>query len=221
MTYLVRVWDAPTRLFHWALVVCVMGLVTTAQIGGTAMEWHFRLGYSVLALLLFRLIWGFSGGHWSRFKSFLYSPRQVLMYLQGRSKSEHSVGHNPMGALSIFALLGLLALQVGSGLMSDDEIAAAGPLVKWVSSAWVGNATFYHKEIGKLVLLALVSLHVLAIVFYFVRKHENLVRPMIRGDKLLDFQAESAIDTWASRRKALLFAIFCIASVAGLLGLIG
>jgi cytochrome b len=220
MKYLVRVWDAPTRLFHWTLVLCVMGLVVTAQLGGAAMDWHFRLGYSVLALLMFRLAWGFTGGHWSRFKSFLYSPRQVLMYLQGCGAADHSVGHNPMGALSIFALLGFLALQVGSGLMSDDEIAAAGPLVKWVSSVWVGNATFYHKEIGKLVLLALVALHVTAIVFYFVKKHDNLVRPMIKGDKLLDFQAQSAVDTGASRRKALVLAIVCVAAVAGLISVI-
>jgi cytochrome b len=221
MKYMVRVWDAPTRFFHWVLVVCVVGLVTTAQIGGTAMEWHFRLGYSVLALLLFRLVWGFAGGRWSRFQSFLYSPRQVLMYLHGRGQADHSVGHNPIGALSIFAMLGFLALQVGSGLMSDDEIAAVGPLVKWVSSVWVSNATFYHKEIGKLALLALVALHVAAIVFYFVKKHENLVRPMVKGDKLLEFQAESAIDTRASRSKALVIAIICIASVAGMLGWIG
>jgi cytochrome b len=126
-----------------------------------------------------------------------------------------------MGALSIFALLGILALQVGSGLMSDDEIAAAGPLVKWVSSVWVGNATFYHKEIGKLLLLALIALHVSAIGFYFFKKHENLIQAMVKGDKRLDFQAESTVDTGASRRKALVIAIFCIAAVASLISWIG
>jgi len=221
MTYLVRVWDAPTRLFHWALVLCVVGLVVTSQIGGAAMEWHFRLGYSVLALLLFRCVWGVVGGHWSRFKSFIYSPSQVLSYLQGRSDPAHQVGHNPLGALSIFALLGFLTLQVGTGLFSDDEIAAAGPLARFVSSTWVGNATFYHRNIGKLALLALVAMHLLAIGFYFFKKHDNLVRPMIIGDKQLDFCAESAIDDRTSRFKATLIALICAALIASLVIWVG
>lgn len=221
MAVIVRVWDAPTRVFHWALVVCVAGLLLTAQIGGSAMVWHFRFGYSVLTLLLFRLVWGFVGGHWSRFVSFLYRPGEVIRYIKGQGDSSHSVGHNPMGAFSVFALLGFLALQAGSGLFSDDEIAAAGPLTRFVSASWVGNATFYHKEIGKLILLALVALHLSAIGFYFFSKKENLVRPMITGDKSLDFVAISANDRFSDRIKALLIALACAAMVAGALAWIG
>lgn len=170
MKYTVRVWDAPTRLFHWLLAACVIGLVISAQIGGTAMEWHFRLGYTVFSLLLFRAVWGLVGGHWSRFRSFLYTPGQVLAYLGGRGDPNHSVGHNPLGAFSVIALLGFLFLQVGSGLISDDEIAAAGPLTRFVSSELVSMATFYHKEVGKLILLTLVALHLLAIAFTGSRK---------------------------------------------------
>lgn len=213
MTVVVRVWDAPTRLFHWALVVCVISLVVTAQVGGVAMEWHFRLGYGVLGLLVFRLIWGVVGGHWSRFRSFWYSPGQVVRYLKGQADTTHSVGHNPMGALSVFALLGFLALQVATGLLSDDEIAAAGPLTRYASALWVSNATFYHKEVGKLILLALVALHLSAIVFYFFRTHVNLVKPMVTGDKLLNFQAPSAKDGPWDRTKALIIAIICVAVV--------
>jgi len=91
----VRVWDLPTRLFHWALVACVIGQIVTANVGGNWMNWHLRLGYTVLTLLLFRLVWGFVGGHWSRFSSFLYGPTTVLNYLRGRARPEHRVGHNP------------------------------------------------------------------------------------------------------------------------------
>jgi len=213
MSYVVRVWDAPTRLFHWALVGLIVALVITAQVGGSAMDWHFRLGYSVLALLLFRFAWGFVGGHWSRFSSFIYTPSEVTQCLQGRSPGSHSVGHNPLGALSVFALLFFLLLQVGSGLFSDDEIAAAGPLSKFVASAWVGNATFYHKEIGKLALLSLVALHLAAIGFYFFKKKENLVKPMIHGDKTLDFLAPASQDGRSNRLKALATLLACAALV--------
>jgi cytochrome b len=221
MTVTVRVWDAPTRLFHWALVVCFVCLVVTAQVGGAAMDWHFRFGYGVLALLFFRLVWGLAGGYWSRFSSFLYSPGQIIRYMKGQGDADYAVGHNPMGAMSVFALLGFLTLQVGSGLFSDDEIAAAGPLTRFVSSTWVANATFYHKEVGKVVLLALVALHLLAIGFYFFTKHENLVRAMITGDKTLDFAAQSANDQTSDRLKALLIITVCAVVVSGLVIWIG
>jgi len=185
MMFAVRVWDLPTRVFHWALVACVVGLLITAQVGGAAMQWHFRLGYSVLCLLLFRFIWGVIGGHWSRFGSFVHGPRTLLDYLRGRLTQRMDIGHNPLGALSVLAMLGFLLMQVSSGLMSDDEISAAGPLTRWVSSEWVGWATFYHRNIGKWVLLTLVALHLCAIAFYGVAKHENLVRPMLTGNKML------------------------------------
>ena len=216
MNLIVRVWDTPTRLFHWALVFCLIGLVITSQIGGAAMDWHFRFGYSVLTLLLFRLVWGFHGGYWSRFATFIYRPKQILRYLQGRGEPHQHVGHNPLGALSVFALLAFLTLQAASGLMSDDEIAAAGPLTHFVSSEWVGYATYYHKEVGKLMLLTLIGLHLSAIGFYFFRKRENLVRPMVFGDKALTFPAKSASDTSADRLRAFVIFLACSGLVAGL-----
>lgn len=221
MKYTVRVWDAPTRLFHWLLAACVVGLVISAQIGGMAMEWHFRLGYTVLSLLLFRVVWGFVGGHWSRFRRFLYTPGQIAAYLKGQGDPAHSVGHNPLGAFSVFALLGFLCLQVGSGLMSDDEIAAAGPLTRFVSGEWVSTATYYHKEIGKLILLALVALHLLAIVFYRLKKGENLVKPMLTGDKTLTFQAQDARDRTRDRLTAISIMVACIAIVGAGLAWLG
>jgi cytochrome b len=221
MAYVVRVWDAPTRLFHWVLAGCVVALLITAQVGGVAMEWHFRLGYAVLTLLIFRFVWGLVGGRWSRFTSFLYSPGQVLRYLQGKSETDRWVGHNPAGAFSVFALLGFLALQVGSGLFSDDEISATGPLTRFVSSVCVSNATYYHKEIGKLVLIALVVFHVLAIIFYLFKKRENLVRPMITGDKSLSIPALESADKTADRFKAAAILTLCATVVWGLLSWLG
>ncbi len=214
MSTTVRVWDLPTRIFHWALVACVIGLVTTAQIGGDAMAWHFRFGYTVLSLLLFRVIWGVVGGRWSRFASFVYSPATVVRYLRGQGQPEHAIGHNPLGAVSVFALLGFLLLQVASGLISDDEIATAGPFAKFVSNSLVSTATFYHTNVGKLILIALVLLHVGAILFYLFKKRENLVRPMIRGDKVTEIATQSSRDDAHSRALAIMVLLACAALVA-------
>lgn len=215
----VRVWDLPTRLFHWTLVVCVIGLVITANVGGNWMNWHLRLGYTVLSLLLFRLVWGFAGGHWSRFSSFLYGPATVLAYLRGDGKPEHRVGHNPLGMLSVLALLFILLAQVGTGLIADDEIAYTGPLVRFVSGETISDATSYHKNVGKFIVIALVVLHLLAIAFYKLVKKDNLVRPMVSGDKNVVVPVPSARDTAGSRIAALVVFGLCAAAVYGLVSL--
>ncbi|MEK9802626.1 MAG: cytochrome b/b6 domain-containing protein [Curvibacter sp.] len=215
MPHRIRIWDLPTRLFHWLLVLCLIGLVSTAQFG--LMDWHFRFGYSVLALLLFRLGWGLLGGHWSRFASFLYSPASLWRHLRGQGTAQHEVGHSPSGALSVFALLGLLLAQVGSGLMSDDEIAAAGPLTALVPGRWVSLATWYHRDVGKWLLLALVTLHLLAVLYYLWVRKRNLITPMLSGDKLLPEAAEASRDDARSRLLALVLMLFCAGVVAALL----
>jgi len=122
----VRVWDLPTRVFHWLLALLIVGSIITAKIGGNAMQWHLRFGLMVLALLLFRLVWGFVGGHWSRFAAFLYSPRDLMAYLRGDAGpgGRFDVGHSPLGALSVFALLALLIAQVATGLVADTPCPA-------------------------------------------------------------------------------------------------
>ena len=221
MSYKVRVWDLPTRCFHWALAICLIGLLTSAQIGGEAMAWHFRFGYAVLSLLLFRLIWGVVGGRWSRFSSFIYAPATILAYLQGRGRPEHAIGHNPLGAGSVFALLGFLLLQVASGLLSDDEIATAGPISKFASNALVSAATSYHTTVGKLMVIGLVVLHISAIFFYHFKKRENLILPMILGDKKTDSAVTSSRDDVGSRTLALVIFLGCAALVTGLVKLAG
>jgi cytochrome b len=208
-THRTRIWDLPTRLFHWVLLVCVVGLVITGKVANEWMVWHFRLGYCVMTLLLFRIIWGFVGGKWSRFVSFIYAPGTVIAYLKGQSKPEHSAGHNPLGAGSVFALLLILMAQVGSGLISDDEITNQGPLARFVSGAWVSFANWWHKDIGQYAIFTLVGLHVAAILFYLFKKKENLIRPMIDGDKEMPLAVESAKDTAGSRIAALIVLAIC------------
>lgn len=211
----VRVWDLPTRLFHWALAACVVGSFVSGSVGGNAMEWHFRFGYAVFTLLAFRVLWGIFGGRWSRFSAFLYSPAALGRYLHGQSRSDefHDVGHSPLGSASVFAMLAFLALQVGSGLFADDEIATAGPLVRFVSGATSSTLTAYHANIGRWVVLALVVLHIGAIVFYRVRRQRDLVGPMIRGDKMLPARVPSAADGWELWLFAAVLFMACAASV--------
>lgn len=212
----VRIWDLPTRVFHWALAVCVTGLVITGNVGGNAMAWHFRLGYAVLTLLLFRIVWGVVGGRWSRFVHFVRGPGTIGRYLRGRAEpGEHlDVGHNPLGALSVLALLTLLLLQASFGLVADDEIANVGPLNKYVDASLAAAATAWHKGAGKLILIALVVLHIGAIVYYRVRKGQNLVAPMIGGDKHVAADVPPARDDRVTRGLALVLLLACSALVA-------
>ncbi len=203
MQHTIRIWDLPTRLFHWSLAAATIAMVVTAKVEG-AMQWHFRLGYVVLALLVFRLAWGLVGGRWSRFASFLYSPAALWRYLGGRSDAARDhAGHSPLGALSVFALLLALALQVLSGLASDDEIAFTGPLARYLPGPWVGRASWYHGDVGEYVVYVLVGLHLLAIAFYTLVRRRPLVRAMVTGDKRLAQPVPPSRDDVPSRLAAL------------------
>ena len=219
----VRVWDLPTRVFHWLLAVTVLGSLTTAWLD--AMVWHIRCGLTVMALLLFRIVWGLVGGRWSRFTSFVYGPPTVLRYLRGqiREGDHFEVGHNPLGSFSVFGMLGFLAVQVATGLVADDEISVQGPLNRYVANAKALAATSWHKDFGQWILLTLVVLHVAAIVYYLVRKKNNLVRPMLSGDKPMPADSPTipaSSDSLATRGLALAVGAFC-AAVAIWVGRLG
>lgn len=201
----VRIWDLPTRAFHWLLVLAVIGLVTTGTLGGNAMVWHVRFGLVVFTLLGFRLVWGLVGGRWSRFASFIYAPATLWRYLRGPSRpGEHlDVGHNPLGALSVFAMIAVLIAQVATGLVADDEIATTGPLNRYVANATGLRASAWHTGWGLWLLLALVALHLAAIVAYRLRGRD-LITPMISGDKPLPADVPPATDSIASRALAAL-----------------
>ena len=185
------------------------------------MPLHFRFGYCVLTLLLFRIIWGFVGGTWSRFSSFIFAPKHVIHYLKGRREPLHEVGHNPLGGLSVLTMLSFLLAQVATGLISDDEIAAAGPLTRFVANATVQQASNYHVNIGKVILILLVVTHLLAIVFYLVKKRENLIKPMLDGDKVLPPNVLATRDTACSRAMAFFILAVCSVAVYGLVSLGG
>lgn len=210
-----RIWDLPTRLFHWLLAAGFVGLVITGNIGGNAMVWHFRLGYGVFTLLLFRLLWGFVGGHWSRWAQLPLHPRHFLAYWRGQSNPESLAGHNPMGSWSVLALIGLLSLQVATGLVSDDEIANAGPLTSMVPGAWVSLATGWHKHWGKLIIIVLVLTHLAAIVWHKFKAHD-LIPAMLHGDKVLNDALRPSRDDLTSRLVALTVVLCCGTGVAWL-----
>jgi cytochrome b len=155
-----RLWDLPTRLFHWLLVLCVCGSFVSAKIGGNAMVWHGRFGLVVIGLLVFRLVWGFIGSTYARFTQFVRGPVTVLAYLRGQWQGE---GHNPLGALSVLAMLGTLYALVG----------------KELSDRLVG----IHRQVEPLIILLVVT-HLAAIVYYVRFRKERLVMPMIRGWKV-------------------------------------
>ena len=129
----IRIWDLPIRLFHWLLVFCIAGSFITINLGDELIQWHAYFGYSILTLLIFRIIWGFVGSTHARFASFVPSKKAILAYLSGTSP--RVLGHNPIGALSIFVLLFVLSIQVITGLFVNDEVSFQGPLAKYVSSS--------------------------------------------------------------------------------------
>jgi cytochrome b len=219
----VRVWDLPTRVFHWALVIALIAQVTTGKIGGAALTWHMRIGYCIFALIVFRLVWGFVGGHWSRFTSFVYGPASALRYLRNRHAAGDlfHVGHNPLGSASVFAMLAILIVQVATGLVADDEIATVGPLNRLVSTSFGLSATAWHKGAGLVIILTLVVLHVLAILFYRLRRRQDLIGPMFSGDKLLLAPVPGSVDDRMSRVRALAIIVASAGLVAAVVQLGG
>jgi cytochrome b len=192
-------------------MLCVLGLVITGGNGDFAMVVHFYLGYTVLTLVFFRIIWGVFGGYWSRFATFSPSPSSLLSYLRNLNNpnAKPSVGHNPLGAMSVFVFLLVLLLQALSGLMSDDTISISGPWSLLVPNAWVEFATRYHTDIGFPLILVLVGVHIAAVLYYLHAKKQNLILPMIHGDKLVSPATPASRDSLQTRLIALVVVITC------------
>jgi len=188
MKKIIRVWDLPIRLFHWLLVLCVVLSFITVKIGGNAMEFHALIGYCVLTLVIFRVCWGLVGSHHARFIHFVPSPKGLVNYILGKTKA--GLGHNPLGALSVLALLVSLGLQATTGLFANDDIAFEGPFAKYVSNDMVQFLTSIH-YLNEKVLIILIALHLCAILYYQKFKGENLIKPMLLGDKEIDPSEEA------------------------------
>jgi len=183
----VLVWDLPVRLFHWSLVLMFCISWITAEMGGNAMEYHMLSGYVILGLVLFRILWGVLGSETAQFSQFTHGPISVLKYTLGLFKTEYKteIGHTPLGGWSVIVLLLVLATQAISGLFANDDIANEGPLYHLVRKATSNFLSVVHQYTSK-VLLGLVALHLVAIIFYRMIHHDNLLKPMITGYKVAD-----------------------------------
>lgn len=183
-----RVWDLPTRIFHWALVVSVAtGWALGEFRSFSTINYHFYLGYTTAGLIVFRLIWGLVGPRSARLSALFPGPAEIIRYLTNLKNREPSAlaGHSPLGSLAVLAILASLIVQVSTGLFAeDDALFSEGPLSYLVSEKTVQFCNAIHALNSK-VLLGLVVLHVAALVFYLVWKRENLIRPMITGWKLV------------------------------------
>lgn len=183
MKKIIRIWDLPIRLFHWLLLAGIILSFVTVKIGGNAMSWHAFSGYCVLSLIVFRIIWGFVGSYHARFIHFVASPKDLIRFLSGKTKV--GLGHNPLGALSVLALLFSVGLQAVTGLFANDDISFEGPFAKYVSNDAVQLFTSIH-YFNENILIILIALHLCAILYYQKFKGENLIKPMLVGDKEID-----------------------------------
>ncbi len=209
------VWDGFVRVFHWSLVILFTLSVVTGKVGGEWISWHMKSGYAILALVTFRLLWGFVGGEYARYVSFLTGPTRAMNFAKGLlgKTQQHVIGHNPVGGWMVIVLLLLLATQAGLGLFSNDEIATTGPLARYVSDQTSITLMGRHRMLGD-ILLVLVGVHIAAVLFHVFVKKEGLVRAMFSGKK--DLPPELASQAHAARKASvpLGFVVLSIAIAA-------
>lgn len=209
-TVRIRLWDLPLRLFHWSLVLAVTAAIVSAKVGGEWMVWHGRAGLAIVGLLAFRLTWGIVGSTTARFAHFAPRPSTLYAYFKGQWQG---IGHNPVGALSVFLLLGLLAAQALTGLLSNDDIDFNGPWFALIDKDTSDRVTGWHHTLSNL-LLVLMGLHVAAILFYLIAKKNNLILPMLTGWKKVKARPKTATRPAGWRALAASLAIAFIAVYA-------
>jgi cytochrome b len=186
----VTVWDWPVRAVHWAMVVLLVTLIITGELGGNALQWHMRAGAAMLALLLFRIAWGFAGTRHARFAHFLRAPRAVWAYASNVSHGayQRSVGHNPLGGWSIVLMLTLLLAQVTTGLFANDQVATDAPLARFISEDLSNAMAWFHRR-NLWVLIGVVILHIGAVLYFRFALKTDLIGPMIDGVNFLPAHA--------------------------------
>ena len=205
----IKVWDLPVRLFHWSIVALIAAAWVTQEFN--LMDWHVWCGYAILTLLLFRVIWGFVGSDTARFSQFLKSPIAALRHLAHlrRREEDREIGHNAAGGWMVLVMLALLGVQAGTGLFSNDDGNTEGPLMHLVDkeqSDWLSKIHALNFNL----ILAVIVLHVLAIVAYAVLKRQNLVRPMLTGTK------DMPGDTVAPRLVSPVWALVSLVAAVGI-----
>lgn len=204
----IPVWDLPTRLFHWLLVAGIVAQYVTAEWLDNAMQWHFYVGYGVLGLIIFRVIWGVVGPRYARFAHFLRGPGAVVSYVRQlpHRNTQHAAGHNPLGGWFVMLMLLLVLTQAISGLFMTDDVFLDGPYRHTVSDSVLDVMSFLHHQ-GFNALVAIIALHVGAIIFYAVYKKQNLTRTMVSG------KAPVSAEGIASSRLLLALAVALISAL--------
>lgn len=206
------IWDLPIRLFHWTFAVTIMASWYTAEHSDEFIDIHMQLGYLVLGLLLFRIIWGFIGPKHARFINFIPTPKRLLSYLQGDHLDKQNAGHNPLGALMVVFMITIILAQAVSGLFISDDVFSSGPYYGEISKDAEKIMLFIHHNSFDFILAAVVF-HVIAIAFYWLVKKKNLVTPMFTGKKSVqDVKATEAIPN-SKLLLACIIAILCSAFI--------
>jgi cytochrome b len=211
-TLKVKVWDGYIRIFHWMLLVSIV--VSFVSVRLDKMDVHFISGHVVLGLLIFRILWGLYGSRTALFKTFIKGPISVLNYLKDPDSEPFKpmIGHSPVAALSVIAMIVVIGVQVSTGLISDDEILLQGPLAQYVPWEWTSFANWFHALNAKFI-MALAVLHLAAIAFYYFVKKDNLVKPMIVGDKAIEAKDAKKVPNF-NARSGLVAAVTIVISIA-------
>lgn len=199
----VAVWDWPVRVVHWLIVVLVAALLTTGLIGNEMLVWHMRCGQALLALVIFRILWGFVGSTNARFSSFVRGPGAVIEYAKSVIRPPHHAHatHNPLGGWMVVALLLVMLAQATTGLFTNDDVLSDGPLVKLVSKDTSDAISSWHRRLWW-ALAVLAALHILAVLAHFTHLGENLVHPMVSGEKVLPVHLHRPQHAQASTARA-------------------
>jgi cytochrome b len=186
----VKVWDLPTRLFHWSLVAVFAFQYITVELLDDAMQLHFYGGYVALGIILFRIIWGFVCTYHARFSNFVYSPNTAFSYAKDSAKgnAQTYLGHNPLGGYSVLVILAVMLTQASSGLFMTDDIFLDGPYYGVMGDSIDDIMNFLHHN-AITVMYGLIALHLVAIIWYSVKKKQKLVPAMIHGNKPSDSAA--------------------------------
>lgn len=209
-----RVWDAPVRVFHWLVTLLVLAQWASGEWNLWSMDWHFYVGYAMLGLILWRVLWGFFGSENARFAHFLVGPKRVLSYLPtlGVRAPDAHAGHNPLGGWAVIVLLLALAAQTITGLFSSDDIFLFGPLAATVSTATVDLMSGWHKSLTD-GLVILIALHLVAVFWHLLWKRENLITPMVTGRRPFATDPQVRMVGWW---RALLLALLSAGAVYAL-----
>ncbi|MGL1920631.1 MAG: cytochrome b/b6 domain-containing protein [Hyphomicrobiales bacterium] len=207
-----KVWDGYIRVFHWLLVILILISFISIELFDN-LDVHFMSGYAIVGLLIFRILWGVFGSHTAKFVNFVKGPSAIITYIKSLADSKtykQSYGHSPIAALSVIAMLGILIMQVLSGLfLFDEESFLEGPLAQYGSDNLVSNATNYH-PIGANLVLAIIAFHLIAIAIYYIFFKENLIKPMVTGVKNFHQKRELKF-----RHSVAIGCILCAAAIVG------